>query len=163
VEVRVAARDHELTRREEVLERLLLGLPLPPPAGLPVGARELGGADRAPLPDALQHAPDLLGVGSEPGAGLLAAFQHETPVQAVVFDRDEAGRVRPVLEERPLGQKLVQPGRLVGAEPAPENQVRAARDDGYGVDLEHAHPADGLQHVVFRRGAFGRSIQALRR
>ena len=71
--------------------------------------------------------------------------------------------MRPVLEESPLRKKLVKPARLVRPEPAPENQVRAARDDGYGVDLEHTHLPYGLQYVVLRRATLRRSVQTLHR
>src|SRR4028118_1794456 len=44
---------------------------------------------RPSLADTLRHAPDLLGVGGEPGAGLPAALQHEPPVVPVILDRNE--------------------------------------------------------------------------
>jgi hypothetical protein len=116
-----------------VLQRSFLRLPLPPAASPPVGARELGGAHLSPLAQAREHSPDLLRVSRKPGTSLLPTLEHESPVQTIVLDRDEAGRVRPVLEEHPLGQKLVQPARLVRSKPAPEHEIGAARDDGYGV------------------------------
>src|SRR5215217_6369124 len=144
----LTAGDHEFPRGEQVLQRPLLGLPLPPTSGLPVGARELRGAHGTFLTNVLHHVLDLLVMGTHPGSGLLPSLYHEPTVQAVVLDRDEARRVRPVLEQRPLSQKLVQPPRLVGTQPAPQHQIRAARDDGDGVDLQHPHPPDDPPNIV---------------
>src|SRR5215216_7087556 len=156
----LAVGDHKFPRGEQVLQRPLLGLPLPPASGLPVCARELRSAHRTSLTNALHHVLDLLVMGLHPGPGLLPSLYHEPTVQAVVLDRDEARRVRPVLEQRPLSQKLVQPPRLVGTQPAPQYQVRAARDDGDGVDLQHPHPPDDPPNIVLR-GTLRYSAQPL--
>src|SRR5215212_4785433 len=158
----LAVGDHKFPRGEQVLQRPLLGLPLPPASGLPVCARELRSAHRTILVDALHNVLDLLVVGPHPGSGLLPSLYHEPAVQAVVLDRNKASRVRPVLEQRPLSQKLVQPHRLVGAQPAPQHQVRAARDDGDRIDLQHSHPQDDPPNIVLR-GTLRRGAQPLRR
>ena len=141
-------RDHQLPGGEQVLQRPLLGLPLPPAACLPVGAGELGGADRSFLSDVSHDVLQRVRVGLHPHPRLVRSVEHQPPVEAVVLDRNEARRVRPVLEDGSLGQKLVQPDGIVRADPAPQHQVGAARDDGDGVDLQHPHPPDGLEHVV---------------
>jgi hypothetical protein len=94
-------------------------------------------------------------MGGEPGAGLLPAIQHEPPVQPVVLDGNEAGRVSPALEEASLCQQLIQPARFVRPEPAPEHQVRAPGDDGDGVYLQHAHTPDRPENVIL----LGRSLR----
>src|SRR5215203_5203542 len=100
----LAAGDHELPRGEQVLQRPLLGLPLPPASAPPVGTRELRSAHGTVLVDALHHMLDLLVMSPHPGPGLLPSLYHEPAVQAVVLDRDEARRVRPVLEQSPIRQ-----------------------------------------------------------
>ena len=47
-----------------------------------------------------------------------------------------------------LRQQLVQPGGAVIAQPAPQHQVRAARDHMDRIDLQHAHLPDQRQHVL---------------
>src|SRR5215207_9885775 len=157
----LAAGDHELPRGEQVLQRPLLGLPLPPTSCLPACTRELRGAHGTFCTNVLYHVLDLLVMGTHPGSGLLPSLYHEPAVQAVVLDRDEARRVRPVLEQRPLSQKLVQPPRLVVTQPAPQHQVRAARDNGDGVDLQHPHLTDDSPNVLLR-GTLRHSSQPLR-
>ena len=46
------------------------------------------------------------------------------------------------------GQVLVEPVRVVRAEPAPQHQVGTARDHADGIDLQHAHAPDRFEHVV---------------
>src|SRR5215204_75308 len=111
----LAAGDHKFPRGEQVLQRPLLRLPLPPTSALSVCARELRSTHRTFLTNVLPHVLDLLVMGPYPGPGLLPSLYHEPAIQTVVLDRDEARRVRPVLKQRPLSQKLVQPPRLVGA------------------------------------------------
>src|SRR5918992_4340889 len=103
-----------------MFQRPLFGLPLPPASGLPVCTSELCGAHGTFLADAVHHVLDLLVMGPHPGPGLLPPLYHEPAVQAVVLDRDKARRMRPVLEERSLSQKLLQPDRIVSPNPAPE-------------------------------------------
>jgi hypothetical protein len=76
----------------------------------------------------------------------IAGVEHAVAVQAVILDRDEAGFVGPVFEQLAFGQQLVQPGGVV-AEPAPQHQVGTARDHADGVDLQHAHAADRIEHI----------------
>ena len=61
-------RDHQLTRGEEHLKGALLGLPLPPAAGLPVGAREIRRAHRAALADEGEEAFEVWAVRLDPRA-----------------------------------------------------------------------------------------------
>src|SRR5205085_10094922 len=128
-------RDHQLARREEHLKGALLGLPLPPAAGLPVAAREVGRAHRAALAYEGEQAFDLFAVRLDPAARVVPALrlcvEHSVAVERVVLDGEEACLVRPVLEELALGEQLVEPARLVVAEAAPEYEVRAT---GYDVD-----------------------------
>jgi hypothetical protein len=89
----LATGDHEFPRGEQVLQRPLLGLPLPPASGLPVCARELRSAHGPFLTYVLHHVLDLLVMDLHPGPGLLPTLYHEPAVQTVVLDRDEARRV----------------------------------------------------------------------
>jgi hypothetical protein len=64
------------------------------------------------------------------------AVEHEAAIKGVILDGQEAHGVRPILEERPLGQQLVQPGGGVIAQAAPQHQIWTARHHVDGVDLE---------------------------
>lgn len=80
---------------------------------------------------------------------LRGGIEHAVAVERVVLYGEEAGLVRPVLEELALGEQFIEPELLVVAEPAPEDEVGATGYDVDGVYLECAHAADGAEHVAF--------------
>ncbi len=65
-----------------------------------------------------------------------------------MFDRDDAGSVRPIFKDLAVRiQQLIEPVRLVIAEPAPEYQVGAAGNHMNRVDLnatELAHQSEQI-------------------
>ena len=66
-----------------------------------------------------------------------------------VFDQDERGRVRPVLEEAPLlPHEPVELTRLEDPEPTPEDEQVGARDGAGRVELQAAKVADDLEDSV---------------
>jgi hypothetical protein len=91
-----------------------------------------------------------------------ARVSHAVAEEGIVLDRHEGSLVGPVLEERPFGEQLVKPDRVVIPEPAPEHEVRAARHHVNRVDLQHPHQADGGQYAGFASTS-RRSIETLRR
>jgi len=82
---------------------------------------------------------------------------------------DEAGLVRPGFGQLAFGQRLVQPGHRVITQPRVQYQVRAARHDVDGVDLQQAHALHGGHHVgapgaspAGLQQALGRQLQQAR-
>jgi hypothetical protein len=67
--------------------------------------------------------------------------------QPVILPGDEAGLVGPVFEELPLGQQLLQPARIVVAEPAEQHQIGAAGHHRDGVYLQQRHAADAVKQI----------------
>ena len=87
------------------------------------------------------HRPDLIPY----------SIQHAAAVERVILDRQEARRVRPVFEQSPFRQQLVQPFAPVIAQPAPQHQVRAARHDMDRIDLQDAHAAHRFENIGLDR------------
>src|SRR5665213_3203596 len=71
------------------------------------------------------------------------------PMQRIVRDRCEAGFMRPGFEDRAFFEQLFEPLRLVHTEPGKQHEIRAARDDVDGIDLQYAHAFDRGKHVRF--------------
>ena len=144
--------------------------PAPPAAALRAFAafelRGLDGAVRADVREQLRHAGRVL-----PAAALralhrpvpIACALRVPPVQREIAERRETGLVRPAFEDRAFGEQFVQPLRRVPTEPREQHQVRAARNDMDGVDLQHAHACDRGQHVGLARAPARSREQALRR
>jgi hypothetical protein len=82
-------------------------------------------------------------------------------VERVVFYGEQAGLVRPVLEELALGEHLIETALRVVAEPAPEYEVGATGYDVDSVYLEGTHAADGAEHVWFGSLLFGAAMKSL--
>ena len=89
------------------------------------------------------------------------AFQHEAAGIGIIFPREETGNMRPMLEERTLGEKLVEPGGLISAYAAEKHHVGTARDDMDGIDLQDSHTPDGSENILARGGVIGRGEQVL--
>ena len=161
----LAPGDHQLAGGEQALQHPLLRLPAPPAAAR-VGPHEVRGPRLAVLADVLQQARGVFPVRVHPLVRVPPAgprvVQHAVAVERIVLHGKKAGLVRPVLEQRSRGQQLVQPARLVVAQPRPQHQVRAARHHADGVDLQRAHAADGGQHVRLLRAPARPPVQPLR-
>ena len=145
---------HQAPCGEQHLQVALLGLPVPPAVAAPLAfasfVSNIGCPHRALPADALDYLRNLAAVGLEPLSGELPAhgggIQHAMAQQPVILPGDEAGLVGPVFEERPLGQQLLQPARIVVAEPAEQHQIGAAGHHRDGVYLQQRHaPYAGQQ------------------
>ncbi|MNQ69266.1 hypothetical protein D3C85_838510 [compost metagenome] len=151
---------HQAPCGEQHLQVALLGLPVPPAVALALLAFEVGGPHRALPADALDYLRYLAAVGLEPLGGELPAhgggIQHAMAQQPVILARDEAGLVGPVFEEIALGQQLLQPARIVVAEPAEQHQIGAAGHHRDGVYLQQRHAPYAGQQIG------GRSLGAAR-
>ena len=103
----------------------------------------------------------------DPRARILPAHlfgvEHTVAVERIIFNGKKAGLVRPILEDFPFGQKLIQQARLVIAQATPQNQVRAARDNVYGINLQCAHAPYGFEHIQLVRSATRARVQTRRR
>ena len=89
-----------------------------------------------------------------PAPGLVLGPAHAEGQQRPGRGRHERGLVRPVLDQ-PAGRPVTGPvdeGAVVRAEPGPERQVVAARDDVDAVDLDDADRVDHALDVARRGG-----------
>ena len=96
-----------------------------------------------------------------PAGAALRALPHHRHHQGIAGERDDAGRVHPVLEQAAgvvrsgaaaVEQQAVEVGRIVAAEPAPQGQVLRPAHHLQSVDLHPADPFDrGVQ--IFDAGA----------
>jgi hypothetical protein len=119
------------------------------------------------LANALDDLAYLLLMGGEPVGRKLPAhgggIQHAMAQQAVILAGHETGLVSPVFEEIAIGQQLLQPARLVLAEPAEQHQIGAARHHRDGVYLQQRHAANSRQQIGRGRFAATGGKQALGR
>ena len=150
----VAAGDHHLACGEQVLEDPLLRLPVPH-AAASAAPLEVPGRQRAVGSQRVEHALLHLRVVVVLPAPpvLLAEVLHAPLEERIVLDRDEAGLVRPVLED---AAALQQPrdGRLrvarrcvirasAGAPGRRSRSSRAGRSRGGGSSRRRRRPARG--------------------
>ena len=141
------AADGELAGGEEVLECPLGGLPAPHRLAAPLeGARR----QRSLGADAREHlALDRAHLGGARPAPpvVLGQVRHAALEQRVVLDRQQAGLVRPVLEDRALGEQARDRPLVEGADAARERQPVGAVDRRDRVELDGAEVADRVEQL----------------
>ncbi len=135
---------HDLTCGEQRFESQLIGLPIPPAVALtPVLVLEIGRAHGTVFAHMLDEFGVSMRVRCETRRRAFGArrlkVQHLSPIERVVLNRYKTRGVRPVFKQVAIGQQLIEPSRVVLPKPTPEHQVRAARDNTDGVDLQHVH------------------------
>src|SRR5690349_1011967 len=97
----------------------------------------------------------LVGTPADP------ALVHVT-IERILFDRQEAGRVRPVFEQRACLEQLLEPARVVVTEAAPQHEVGTAGDDVDGIDLQNVHLSDDRADSFFGGTRLWAIVQTLR-
>ncbi len=119
----MALGDHQAAGGKQYFQRAFFRFPFPPAAAFTVGTLEIGRAHRAVLVDMLQQQFYGRAMFIHPFGGIFpahrAGIDHAVAVQTVIFDRQETGFMRPVLEQLALLQQLIQPLLRIAAEPAP--------------------------------------------
>jgi hypothetical protein len=83
--------------------------------------------------------------------------------QRVRAHRRKARLMRPAFEDRALRQRLVEPARRIRAEAREQDEIRTARDDMNGVDLQLLHALDRRELAPTGRARTRRVQQSLRR
>ena len=145
----IAADAHQVALHEELLERALGGLPVPP--GLrPVALRrlEVTHPERSFLADPVEHRAHELRIARPDPPFLAPPIRvHDRQGEPVVAHREERRRVRPVLERLAAPDVSVDLFVLVSGYPGPERVVVRAGDDRDRVDLHVSQPVEGLAHA----------------
>ena len=139
-------------RHPQPVEREGGGLPAPPPGGrTPPGVLEIRVADRSALAERLLHRVDDARVPleeSRPPGVAHGVVQHRAPPHREVRGRNEARRVRPVLEQQPaVVGEAVEGAPIVGTETAPNREVVGPVQHVDRIDLEAARVLDEAQEA----------------
>ena len=157
---------HQLPDREQHFQMAFLRLPVPPAVARARLADEIRRAHRTRRADMREQLVDVLAMFLVPLGRVFPAHaarvEHAMTQQAIVFDRHEAGFMRPVLEQFAFGEMFVEPLLRIRAEPAEQHEIRTARDDVNRVDLQLRHAADRVEHVGLDGLAARRRQQTLR-
>ena len=146
-EVARTASGRDLPAPEEVLERDLAVVPVPPRALLADALLEVAGRQGTVVGHPLQHLLDVTGAPFtqlEVPAPLVVAG-HVPAVQVVVLGGHVGGLVHPVLEQLAVGGRVGDERTWVWAEPGEQRQFLAAHQHVHRVDLDDA---DALEHAA---------------
>ena len=113
-----------------------------------------------------QHAFERLTIVRGPLLRILPAhtggIEHPAAKQWERLDRQKAGLVRPIFEQRAFSQQVGQPFLRISAQPAPQHQVRAARNDVDRIDLQDTHSTNRRQQIGLAGDSIGPAVQSLR-
>ncbi len=156
------ARNRDLACGEEVLERALRGLPVPHRLAAPL---ERADRKRTFVAESRQYltldGPAFLCPLPSPPV-VIGELDHPALEERVVLDREQAGLVRPVLEDASATEEPRDEALVETADPGRERDPVGAVDGRDRVELNHAEARDLRRDLAGRRPPLPRGVALVR-